>query len=188
MKKSLVVAMAGIMLVSSVSFARGNQGQYNMGYNRQSTSIQEENMDSGRGNIRSENREDKFDNLTDEQQEQIKEIVSNDADIMKEQHLNIQQKEIEIQKEELNDEIDWTRVEVLLKEVEEIKTEVRLEQMKNHDEIKDIVGEDFFAFGGFGQRNGDGGNRPKGRGGNNRGNDMNNNNSGMSGGPRSFSR
>jgi len=183
MKKGIVGVL---MLVSVVAFARGGDGQ-GQSYNGQNNQVSDQNQVTQMNNNQ-KLRNPIYDNLTDEQKEKLEKVrklrdgIREDG---KKNHLNIVEKNIGIQKEMLEDKVDWTKVEKIQKEIEVLKTEEKMIRLKARKEIEEILGEDKFLMRRNNQKQG-GNSKKRGNNQNNKdnGNRGNNGNGGNNGNRR----
>lgn len=144
MKKGL----AGVlMLVSVVAFARGGNGdgRFNGLQSRQfvgQNQTSQMNNNQRRINLIEEN-------LTDAQKVKLEKVMKlryENREDGRKSNLEIKEKNIQIQKEMLEENVNWSTVKKIQSEIEALKTDQKIIRLKSRKEIEEILGEDLFLL------------------------------------------
>lgn len=143
MKKVIIVGIAITSLIFAQGFMKSNNGQ---------------NNGTGMGM--------KFNNgqnstLTDAQQKELLVLRTAHQKVMAPLYLNIQEKDLAIDKEMLTDKPNWTKIETLTKEKATIVSQIEILRLKNRTEMQEKFGTGF--GGNFGQGKGMKGSGGKGQ-------------------------
>ncbi|OQY09936.1 MAG: hypothetical protein B6I28_02060 [Fusobacteriia bacterium 4572_132] len=139
MKKGIIGLL---MLLSVMTFARGGNGQGTFdGGQRQFL--------GGNQNVSANYNQRRiipiYSDLTEEQKaklEKVEKLRAKKRDEGRKTNLEIKEKNIAIQKEMLEDNVDWSKVEKIQKEIEKLKTEQKIIRLKEKKEIEKILGDD----------------------------------------------
>lgn len=116
MKKILVT----LVLVSSIAMARGQGNMQNHQMNQRNRNLQKNN----------------FLNLSEEEQKELNELRLKHRSMNQKEILEIKTLDLAIEKELLNEKVDWAKIKELNTEKFQKKAEISLECLKNKEELQ----------------------------------------------------
>ena len=120
----------GLLLISAISF--GAYGHYNEGF-----MMGRGNRGGGYGCGGNEYMMENESNLSEEHRYEMFEMMQGRRDITYKESLEIRGKELELEKKLATSKVDWKGVEILNKEISDLKAKRRLDEMKYRKEIED---------------------------------------------------
>lgn len=130
MRKTIIVGIAITSLIFAQGFMKNGNG-FNTGMKYNSTQTN---------------------NLTDTQKKELLSLREAHQKSMAPLYLNIQEKDVAIEKELLNKTPDWNKIETLTKEKATIESQIEILRLKNRSEMQEKFGDGF--GGNFGQGRG----------------------------------
>ncbi len=93
-----------------------------------------------------ESKNNKFDYLTPEKKTEVENILKKYSSDRKKIFIEVQEKEIAIDKLLIEEKIDWNKVEKAVTELSTVKSKLKVLNLKQKFEISQITGDDFFRF------------------------------------------
>jgi len=121
MKKKIIV---GLLLVSALSFAAINSNQFKM------------NNNSQRGTHYTQ----MINGLSESQQKELTNMMENRREANYKKGLEIRTQQLELDKLLSNDKVNWQSVEKVNKQISDMRTKQRLDDMKFRENIEDKFG------------------------------------------------